>query len=157
MFRYTYEYDDFVILPITYNGSLSHEEVTIRFCAATTEDEYRCREVDDSRTTREVVDADGYPCYQDLSSRDMWSQQFIGGKREMSDIIPKHIGEIICNKFFARCDDGKYPDVFIYMDKEYYEEVKFDLDTDRGRGELYAEYRMRINLRGDDESSEDVI
>ena len=153
MLQFTYEYDDFVILPIPYSGGLSYEEVTIRFSATTTEDEYRCREVDDSRTTREVIDADGYPCYQDLSSRDMLDQQF-RGKPEMSDIIPEHIGEIICNKFFARCHDGKYPDVFIYMDKEYYEEIEFDLDTDRGRGELYAEYRMNIHLREYDDFSD---
>ena len=148
MSYYDQNFDDFIVLQSSYNGELPFKKITVTISVSTTEDEYRCREIDDTTETKEILDEDGYPCYQHLSDRDAWSEivSLNSSHREMSTLIPLQIGEEIANLFFTRCTDGKYPDTFIYLDREYYKEGEYDRDTDKGRGHLYAEYTLLVHL-----------
>jgi hypothetical protein len=144
-----YNYDDFTILPSNYRGHLSYEKATVIISVETNEADYRCREIDESTETKEVVDEDGYPCYQELSNRDLWDEmiRLNGSHREMSSLIPKSVGESIANLFFTRCSDGKYTNTFIYLDEKYYEEVEYEQSNTDGGGHLYAEYVVLIYLQ----------
>lgn len=149
-----YQYETYSILPANYEGELSSQDVTITISVSTTEDDYRCRDIDDSRTSITVDDFDGDRIYSQISSRDHWDEyvnrEIYGRGISISDLVPESVGEEISNLFSISCSSGKYPDVGCSLNYEYYEEVAYSQDTDRNRGLLTAVYYVRIHLHEDD-------
>lgn len=162
-------YTQYVILPQDYEGHLSYEDIFITIHASTTEDEYRCRERDTDRESIYVEDSDGWRIYADLSSRDRYTEymELQGGTMEPSDRVHKDVGESIVDRYFRiLCPYGKYPSVECLSENAQliYEEF----DTDKNRGEIDSQYRIRIHLHNgdfcdfsednssEDDSSEDI-
>jgi hypothetical protein len=144
-----YEYEEFTILPIFYNGHLPYEDVYIDISAETTEDDYKCRDSDVSRETIILEDSLGDRIYASLSNNDAWMESIRKSQYDRSitsEIISESVGEQICLLFSITCPYGKYPHVEIFLEEDYYEEVYEVLDSDKNRGILDGQYRIRIYI-----------
>lgn len=137
--------DDLTILPSDYDGDDDDFEiVTVKISARTTEDDYRSRDLNNESIVVEDMDnlliyftgAGNYYTFNDYQN-----------EREKSAVISETIGRQIAQLFSIDCPHGKYPEVTVSLDSTYYDIIKEDYDTDRGRGFIDAEYELCVFIR----------
>jgi hypothetical protein len=134
--------EEIIILDTNYDGELDYDFITIKISARTTEDDYRCRDLEDY--TIIIVDEDDYLIQFE-------STDYRRGFRRLREREKSHISENIGNQivslFVVDCPDGKQPEVRIDLNHNQYDVFKEAYDYDRNRGFLDAEYRILIHIK----------
>lgn len=152
--EYTTEFTDFCVLPYCYDGELSIRDVTVNITATTAEGEYRCRRKGTKTIT--VRDDEGdIDFYYSDDSREDWSRHVNGTPYPQStNDFYEGIGSAIWSLFPVSVPHGKYPEVSVRLDSDYYYTNSEDHDTDRGCGSIFAEYEIVIHIYTPEEKEE---
>lgn len=130
-------FECFNILPTDYEGSIQYKIITVRVSASTTEDEYRCRDMDTYSIV--VYDDEDRLIYH-------YSTDYRDSPQKKESVIDEEVGLQLSGIFSFGCQYGKYPEIEISLDNLYYTIVDESEDGDRGRGYISAEYEFKVHI-----------